>query len=242
MAVSLKDRSVLVVGASSGMGRATAAALASEGAQVTAAARRLDRLHDLAAQVHAVGGAIEIVCADVTDRVQVKRMVSAALERFGALDVMVYAAGTNIPDRAFAVLRPETWDMMLSVNLTGAFNCTYEVVPVMRAAGGGLIIYISTISVHVPDVSGAAYQASKHGLSGLAHAVRVEEKANGIRTSVIFPGLCRTELLDKRPAPTPPEILAKALEPEDVADAVLGVVRLHPRAVVPEMELLPSRL
>ncbi len=207
-----------------------------------AAARRQDRLAELSAEVRAAGGILETFPVDVRDRAQVKAMVTAAQECFGRIDLMVYATGTNIPDRAFAVLKPETWDMMLSVNLTGAFNCTYEVVPLMRAAGGGLIIYISTISVHVPDVSGAAYQASKHGLSGLAHAVRIEEKVHGIRTSVIFPGLCRTELLDKRPAPTPPEILAKALEPEDVADAVLALARLEPRAVVPEMELLPSRL
>ncbi len=242
MAVSLKNQSALVVGASSGMGRATAAALAREGARVMAAARRRDRLSELAAEVRAAAGVLEIFPVDVCDRALVKEMVATTKKRFGGIDLMVYAAGTNIPDRAFAVLRPETWDMMLSVNLTGAFNCTYEVVPLMRSSRGGLIIYISTISVHVPDVSGAAYQASKHGLSGLAHAVRLEEKAHGIRTSVIFPGLCRTELLDKRPAPTPTEVLANALEPEDVADAVVALARLEARAVVPEMELLPSRL
>lgn len=242
MAISLRNQSALVVGASSGIGRAVAVALAAEGARVTAAARRQDRLLALEQEVRAAGGTIQTVCADVTVREDVRRMVAAALESFGALDLMVYATGTNVPDRAFAVLKPETWDMMVQVNLTGAFNCTYEVVPLMRQAGGGLIIYISTISVQVPDVSGAAYQASKHGLSGLAHAVRLEEKANGIRTSVIFPGLCRTELLEKRPAPTPPEILAHALEPEDVADAVIAVARLHPRAVAPELVLLPSRL
>jgi short-subunit dehydrogenase len=110
----------------------------------------------------------------------------------------------------------------------------------MRAAGGGLIIYISSIAAHRPDLSGAAYQASKRGLLGLAHATRLEEKNHRIRTSVVLPGLCRTDLVHKRPTPTRKEVLNLALEPVDVADAVLAIARLHPRAVVPEMELVPS--
>lgn len=224
----------IVVGASSGIGRATALALAAEGVRVMAAARREEKLGELRG--------VEICSTDVTSRPQVKRLVSTALDRFGKIDLLVYATGENIPARAMKVLTPETWDMMLAVNLTGAFNCTHAVLPAMRAAGGGLIVYISTISVHEPDVSGAAYQASKHGLSGLAHATRLEEKRNGIRASVIFPGLCRTDMVNKRPVPTPKEVLDLALEPEDVAEAVVALARLNPRAVVPEMELVPSRL
>jgi NAD(P)-dependent dehydrogenase (short-subunit alcohol dehydrogenase family) len=112
----------------------------------------------------------------------------------------------------------------------------------MRAGGGGLIVYISTAAVQMPDVSGVAYQASKHGLTGLAHGTRVEEKRHGIRTSIIFPGLCDTEILAKRPVPTPREVLDKALDPQDVAQAVLFLAQLHPRAVVPELQLLPSGL
>ncbi len=98
------------------------------------------------------------------------------------------------------------------------------------------------VPVPLLDVSGVAYQASKHGLTGLAHGTRVEEKANGIRTTIIFPGLCKTEILDKRPVPTPQEVLDQALEPQDVADAVLFVAGLPSRAVVPELQLFPSRL
>ncbi len=224
----------IVVGASSGIGRATALALAAEGVRVIAAARREEKLGELRG--------VEICATDVTDRSQVERLISTTLARFGKIDLLVYATGENIPARAMKVLTPETWDMMLAVNLTGAYNCTHAVLGSMRAAGGGLIVYISTISVHNPDVSGAAYQASKHGLSGLAHATRLEEKQNGIRTSVIFPGLFKTGMVNKRPVATPKEILDLALEPEDVAEAVVALARLNPRAVVPEMELVPSRL
>jgi serine 3-dehydrogenase (NADP+) len=92
----------------------------------------------------------------------------------------------------------------------------------------------------VPDVSGAAYQASKRGLVGLAHAIRVEEKQNGIRTCVICPGLVDTELLAYRPVKPSPEDLAKALQAEDVAETILHVAKLPPRASIPELILLPA--
>jgi NADP-dependent 3-hydroxy acid dehydrogenase YdfG len=112
----------------------------------------------------------------------------------------------------------------------------------MRESRSGHLIYISSISGLTPDVSGAAYQAAKRGILGLAHAIRVEEKENGIRTCVICPGLVDTEILEKRPVKPTPEMLAKALQPEDVAEAVLSVAKLPARAVVPEMQLLPTYL
>src|SRR5205085_5841727 len=126
------------------------------------------------------------------------------------------------------------------VNLSGAFYATHAVLPTMRKAGGGHLIYISSISGIVPDVSGSAYQAGKRGMIGLSHAVRVEEKEKGIRTCVICPGLVETEILEKRPVKPTAEMLAKALQPIDVAEVVLSIAKLPPRAVVPEIQLLPT--
>ena len=139
-------------------------------------------------------------------------------------------------------LNQDIWDMMLSVNLNGAYYATRAVLPAMRERGSGHLIYVSSISGLTPDVSGAAYQAAKRGILGLAHAVRVEEKEHGIRTCVICPGLVDTEILEKRPVKPTADILAKALRPEDVAEAILAVARLPPRAVVPEMQILPTYL
>jgi serine 3-dehydrogenase (NADP+) len=94
----------------------------------------------------------------------------------------------------------------------------------------------------VPDVSGAAYQAGKRGLLGLAHAIRVEEKENGIRTCVVCPGLVDTEILEKRPVKPSAETLAKALQPDDIAEVVLSIAKLHPRAAVPEIQIMPTYL
>ena len=153
---------------------------------------------------------------------------------------MVYATGTNTPDRSLKRLNPEIWDSVVAVNLNGAYYSTHAVLPSMREKGAGHLIYIASTSALAPDISGAAYQASKRGLLGFAHAVRFEEKGNGIRTCVICPGLVDTELLEKRPVKLGPELLAKALQPVDIAEAVLAVAEMPPRATVLEMHVVPS--
>ena len=158
------------------------------------------------------------------------------------IDQLFYFAGTNIPDRRLDGLRAENWEMMLRINLTGAFHCTQAVLPLMRRQRQGLIVYISSSAARVADQSGVAYQASKRGLVGLAHGTFEEEKQNGIRTSVLFPGFTDTPLALKRPTTPDPEILKMALKPEDVAAACLFVAKLPPRAYVPELVLLPTGL
>lgn len=242
MSERLKNQTAVVVGASSGMGRATAIALARDGAHVIAAARRTDRLHELKQQVNSEQGSFEICAVDATNLEHVQQLINTALQKTGRIDLLVYATGTNLPQRALSVLTDQDWMNLINTNLTGAFLCTKAVLPSMRTAQNGLIVYLSSACVQMPDVSGVAYQASKHGLVGLAHGTRVEEKLNGIRTSVIFPGLCDTEILAKRPVPTPRDVLDQSLSPEDVADAVLFLASLPSRAVVPELQLLPARL
>ncbi|MBC7928136.1 MAG: SDR family NAD(P)-dependent oxidoreductase, partial [Bryobacteraceae bacterium] len=136
----------------------------------------------------------------------------------------------------------EIWDMMISVNLSGAYYATHAVLPQMRERKSGHLIYVASISGLLPDVSGASYQASKRGMLGLAHAIRVEEKENGIRTCVVCPGLVDTELMEKRPVKPSAETLAKALQPEDVAEMVFSVAKLPPRAAVPELTIMPTVL
>ena len=235
----LTDQVAVIVGASSGIGRETALAFARAGATTVLAARSVDKLHALAEEI-VVGSMVYPM--DVEDVSSIRPAVDAVVERFGRIDVLVYAAGTNIPDRALDALTPETWDMMLATNLSGAFHCTQAALPAMRAQGGGLIIYISSVAVQLPDASGVSYQAAKHGLVGLAHGTFKEEQDNGVRTTVIFPGLTDTPLVLKRPTPTPAEVMAHALQPEDVAQACLFAASLPARARVPELMLMPSRL
>ena len=218
------------------------ASLPLQGARVALGARSADALAGLADEVNAAGGAARAVPTDATDRASAQALVDTAVEEFGKVDVLVNSVGTNLKQRALTVLDPVDWDMMLATNLSAAFNLTRAVLPQLRAQGEGLIVHYSSGAVQRPDVSGVAYQASKHGVAGLAYGTMEEEKEHGIRVTVIFPGLCNTPLVEKRPTPTPPEVLAKALEPEDVAKAALMVASLPSRAYVPDMRLLPSQL
>ena len=238
MPVSLEKQVVLVVGASSGIGRETAVLFAREGARVMAAARREGRLAALKKEVPS----IETAIADVSKVDDMERLARDTESRLGPVGIVVYNAGTNIKDRALKHLTPPRWDMMISVDLSGAYYITQAVLPGMRQRGAGHLFYVSSISGIVPDVSGAAYQAAKRGIIGLAHAVRVEEKEHGIRTCAICPGLVDTELLENRPFKTPPEMVAKALQPVDVAEAILAIAKLPPRACVPELQLMPTVL
>lgn len=222
------------------MGKATAILFAKEGAAVALAARNEKALSDLAKSIQKDGGRAIYQPTDVQNKTELENLIKRTLDEFKRIDILIYSAGTNIPERSLQVLTDQTWEMMLSTNLSGAFHCTKAVLPIMREQKDGLIIYISSGAVQRPDVSGVAYQASKHGLVGLAHGTMQEEKASGIRTSVIFPGLTDTPILLKRPLPTPPEVLAKALQPEDVASACRFVASLPPRAHVPELILMPS--
>jgi len=236
----LKDQKVLVVGASSGIGRAVAVAFAREGARVMASARRESRLRQLQQELSGEGHQIAIHPADAGSRQQLEELHRATVTAIGDVEILIYATGTNTPHRSMKGLAPEIWDEMLAVNLSGAYHLSRLVLPAMRLAGGGHLIYISSISGVYPDVSGPAYQATKRGMFGIANAIRVEEKDAGIRTCVVCPGLVDTEILDKRLVKPGPEVLAKALQPEDVAATVLFVAKLPPRASIPELQIMPA--
>jgi serine 3-dehydrogenase (NADP+) len=242
MPVSLKDQVVVVVGASSGIGRATAVLMAQDGAKVMASARRTDRLEQFKKEMTAAGHTVEIFAADATDPAQMDALAAATKEKFGPAQVVVYATGTNTPDRSLTRLKPDIWNELITTNLNGAYYATQAFLPAMRSAKFGHLLYVSSISGHTPDVSGAAYQASKRGMIGLSHAVRLEEKENGIRTTVINPGMVATELMEKRPAKPTAEQLAMAMEAEHVAEVVFACAKLPPRAVVTEMSIVPSAM
>src|SRR5258708_35967879 len=242
MPVSLKDKVAIVVGASSGVGRATAILLAREGAKVMASARREDRLLALKNETAAESLSLDIFAADASDATQMELLAQATRARFGDANIVVYATGTNTPDRSLERLKPAIWNELIATNLNGAYYVTHAVLPAMRAARDGHLIFVASISGHTPDISGAAYQASKRGMIGLAHAIRFEEKGNGIRTTVICPGLIDTEILEKLPIKPSPQLLAKALLPEHVSEASLPHPPTHPLGTITEMTLAPTAI
>ncbi len=239
---TLTGQTAIVAGASSGMGRATALALASAGCRVVAVARREEVLRELASEAAAAGGEVVIRKADASRKADVEAAVSTAVDLFGKIDILVNAVGTNTPNRDLAHLTDEDWHHLIDTNLHGAYYLTRAILPQMRQQGGGLIIHISSISGRWTDQSGIAYQAAKRGVIGLAHATMLEERLSGIRVSVVLPGLCDTPLMNKRKTPPTRELLDKAMQPEDIAAACLFLASLPARTYVPELVIMPGMI
>ena len=138
-------------------------------------------------------------------------------------------------------LSPEEWDKVLKINLTGAFDCLRLALDRMRPQRDGLVVMINSVSGKRSNpVGGVAYNASKFGMTGLGACVAEEERENGIRITNVFPGEVNTPILDQRPQPPSDEHRAGILQPEDIAAAVLMLVKLHPRAHVPELVIKPT--
>jgi NADP-dependent 3-hydroxy acid dehydrogenase YdfG len=238
--MKLTGKVALVTGGGTGIGRAVAASLAGEGAQVVITGRRADKLQEACATIDRPTQVSHAVM-DVANRQQVATTVARMVERFGAIDILVNNAGVNVTRRSVADLAPEDWDTLLAINATGAFNVIHAVLPQMRDRRDGVIISISSLAgVRASSLGGLAYSASKHALNALTRVVAVEECPNGVRATNICPGEVDTPLLDGRPVKVSDEQRAQILQPEDVAAAVLFVATLPARAHVPELLIKPT--
>lgn len=238
----LDKQVAIVVGASSGMGRATALAFADEGAKLALFARRAEQLAEVAAEIRAKGAECIVCVGDMSKPTDAEAVVKETAAKYGRVDTVVVAAGTNVPNRKLTGLTAETWDRVIATNLTGAYNFTQAALPQYRTQKGGLFVYVSSVSGKWGDGSGVAYQASKHGLSGLAFGTMIEEQENGVRTTVIYPGLTDTPLLNNRPVPPTAELRAKMIKPEDIAAACVFVAAMPARSYVPELTIMASEL
>ncbi|CAN5568077.1 SDR family NAD(P)-dependent oxidoreductase [soil metagenome] len=235
----LEGRTAIVTGASSGIGLAATNLFADSGATVHPVARRKEAMIEGAGKERIDSGQVIPHALNVTDKEAVKRLVDKIGE--DSLDVLILAAGMNVPERKLDQLTPEVWDEMLSVNLSGAFYFVHAALPYLRASRGDAVL-ISSVSGSWPDVSGPAYGASKAGMTQFARAAGLEEHENGVRFSSILPGIVDTPLLDNRPEPPPKEVRDVSLKPEDVAAACRFLVTLPPRAHVPELTMIPTAL
>src|SRR5271166_3239463 len=236
----LSGKTALITGGGSGIGLAVARSFLQEGARVAITGRNADKLKQ-AAQTLAAGDRLTFHATDVADPAQVKSLVTTVMEHFGRIDILVNNAGTNLKERAFRKLTPETWQRLLRTNLDGAFYCIHAVLPQMLERHDGVIVNVNSIAgKRAGPLGGAAYAASKFGMSALALCLAAEEKDSGVRVSNIYPGEVDTPILVARPQPVTPEQRLKILQPEDVAEAVLFVATLPPHVSVPELVIKPT--
>ncbi|MFO0890488.1 MAG: SDR family oxidoreductase [Isosphaeraceae bacterium] len=239
--MSAKLTTALVSGAGSGIGRGIAGALDALGMRLALIGRDPGKLEQTRSGLEKGGATALALPCDVSEEGSVREVVDRVLAEFGSIDVLVCNAGTNVRNRSLAALTPEDWQKMLDVNLTGAFNLIHHVLPGMRQRRSGLVVQICSISgIRASTLGGAGYSASKFGQSALGLCLGREEGANGIRSTVIYPGEVNTPILDARPVPVGQERREVILQPEDIAAAVRFLVQLHPRARVPELVITPT--
>jgi NAD(P)-dependent dehydrogenase (short-subunit alcohol dehydrogenase family) len=230
---------VVVTGAGSGVGRAIAVKFAAEGWRVALVGRQEASLHETAALAGSDGdGRLGVFACDVSDAAAVAALGSAVVQALGDVDVLVNSAGINVPRRSFDTLSIEDWHRVIATNLHGAYYCVRAFLPSMRARHTGTIINInSDVGKLARDLAGAAYVSSKFGLRGLTQQINAEERGHGIRACSICPRDINTPLLDKRPQPPAPDVRARMLQPEDIADCAWLVATLPPRVVLDEISL-----
>jgi NADP-dependent 3-hydroxy acid dehydrogenase YdfG len=236
----LAMKRALVTGGGSGIGLAVARLFLQEGASVAITGRDEAKLRRAADEL-AGGNRLLYHPADVADPRQVNDLIRRVTERFGGVDILVNNAGINIKERSVRQLTPESWDRIIRANLDGAFYCIHAVLPQMLQRRDGLIINISSVAgKRANPLGGAAYVASKFGMSALGLCLAAEEKDSGLRVCNIYPGEVDTPILEVRPQPVTAEQRQRILQPEDVAAAVLFVATLPPRVSVPELVIKPT--
>lgn len=192
---NIAGKVVVITGASSGLGHATAELLAAEGATVVLAARRGDRIEALAETLRNAGGKALAVKTDVTDRQQVKELVDQTVESFGRIDVLLNNAGL-MPLAPLEMLKTDEWDQMIDVNLKGVLNGIAAALPHMKSQKSGHIINVSSVYGHKLGPAATVYCATKFAVRALSEGLRQEVKPYNIRTTVISPGAVATELLE----------------------------------------------
>lgn len=233
-------KTAIITGSGSGVGRAVALRMASEGWTVALVGRTVKALEETKQLAGDKAGSLHVFPCDIGDPAAAERTVAAAIGKLGGVTALINSAGTNIPKRSLEVLNVGDYQSVIATNLNGAVYFVLGVLPAMRKAGGGTIINIvSDAGMFANAKAGAAYVASKFGVSGLTQSINAEERQHGIRACGIFPGDIATPLLDKRPAPPPLEARAKMIQPQDMADCVMLCVNLPDRAVVEQMLVRP---
>jgi NADP-dependent 3-hydroxy acid dehydrogenase YdfG len=245
MSNNIKGKVVVITGASSGNGEATARYLSSRGATVVLGARRVDRLRSLAAELTASGGKALAISTDVTHFDQVKRLVDAAVQTYGRIDVMINNAGL-MPHSPLERLKIDDWNRMIDVNIKGVLYGIAAALPYMKQQKTGHIINVSSVAGHKVRPGSAVYAATKHAVRVLSEGLRQEVKPYNIRTTVISPGALATELPNSITEPDIAENIRKfvseiALPAESFARAVAFAMSQPEEMDVNEILFRPTR-
>jgi len=232
---SLAGKVALVTGGTRGIGRAIAESLLAEGMKVAVCGTSAQSVDAAVAELNRSGPVLGLV-ADVSRLPDVKQLVASVHKSFGTIDVLVNNAGIGV-FRPTAGLDPTDWDRMIALNLSGAYYCSHEILPIFKQAGGGDIVNVSSLAGKNPFAGGAGYNASKFGLNGFSEAMMLDHRNDGVRVTSVMPGSVATEFGGGAAGAGAEWKIA----PEDVADAVVAVLRMPRRTTVSRIEIRPTR-
>ena len=235
MTEHLAGKVALVTGGGTGIGRATAGALAALGATVIVAGRRSEPLDEVVA---AIGARASRITADVGDPADAARLAAEVLAAHGRVDIVVNNAGFSSKVRNPRFIGAEEWRAVMDVNVLGPVVLTRELLPTMAAQGGGDVVLVSSMAALRPNImAGVAYSAAKAAARVYMQILADEVRAEGIRCITVFPGEVDTPILDNRPLP--PDAVARAtmMQPEDIADVIALAVSLPRRTTMLEVSL-----
>ncbi len=238
MPQSLTNKVILITGASSGIGAATARLLAQHGCKLVLAARSADKLHALAQEL---GDAALAVPTDLTIGKDVTDLVAQTIAHFGRVDVLFANAGIYIPGQV-SEGDPDAWANLMDVNVDGVLRCVHAVLPHMKAQKSGDILVTSSISGFIDIHWEPIYSASKHAIQGFVHTLRRQVAADGIRVGAIAPGMVANELWGFNDAAAIDAQIAKhaSLRSEDVAEAVVFMLSQPPHVTIRDLVMLPQ--
>lgn len=229
MVSKLEGKVAIITGASSGIGEATAIALAAEGAKVVIAARRVERLEAVAKQIIDHGGQALSIVSDITDEAQAKNVIQKAHTEFGHIDILVNNAGISFPGR-IENADPSNWRKMIDINVLALMYTTHIALPIFKAQKSGHIVNISSVAGRIARAGMAGYNVTKWGVNAFSEALRQEVYQDNIRVTIIEPGLVETEIdqhITDVVAKQEIEARRKAITPlqsQDIAAAIVYAV------------------
>jgi NADP-dependent 3-hydroxy acid dehydrogenase YdfG len=243
---SIQNKVVVITGASSGLGEATARHLAAQGAKVVLGARRAERLEKLVADIQAAGGQALAVATDVSKRDDVAHLAQQTLEKFGRVDVLINNAGI-MPMAAMSKLKVDEWDAMIDVNIKGVLYGIAAVLPTMQAQQSGHIINLSSVAgLKVSGGMGTVYSATKFAVKTLSEGLRMEVAADNIRVTTLYPGAVASELVhgssdEQASAAMKSFYEAYEIPADSVARAIAYAIEQPADVAINEITLRPTR-
>jgi NADP-dependent 3-hydroxy acid dehydrogenase YdfG len=243
--LNVEEKVVILTGASSGIGEATARVLTNNGAKVVLAARREERLRKLKSEIEKQGGIVEYKVTDVASQQEVEELASFTLDNFGQIDVLINNAGF-MPLSYLHEKRVTEWEQMIDVNIKGVLYGIAAVLPYMRTRKQGHIINVSSVAGHIAFPSSAVYSGTKFAVRAITEGLRQEEVENNVRTTIISPGAVDTELVNcisnqEIKKGIEEQIMKFGLPAEAIANSILYAISQSDNIAVNEIIVRPTK-